>query len=163
LKIILYILFIFLVNQSYSQIRLSYSMGSIGNTYNTNILNSTLIINGTGCFNITNNITKFFPSKKGEFFLECVVNTNFIKYSIKVAPNPVMSYTVVKFLNKLQLLDRFRLNLYNSTGQALKSVEVSQDQLLNGYRLDMDEIPSGIIYLHILSNSISESFKLVKQ
>lgn len=148
---------------SYSQIRLSYSMGSIGNTFKSNILNTSLIINGAGCFTVTNNITKFWPSKKGDFFSACAVNTNFIKYSIKVAPNPVITYTVVKFLNKLQLLDRFKLVVYNSTGQPLKSIEVSQDQLLNGYRLEMDELPSGIIYLQVASNTISESFKLVKQ
>jgi hypothetical protein len=153
----------FLVNFSYSQIKLSYSMGSIGNTFKSNILNTSLIINGSGCFTVTNNITKFWPSKKGDFFSACAVNTNFIKYSIKVAPNPVNTYTVVKFLNKLQLLDLFKLTVFNITGQPLKSVQVSQDQLLNGYRLEMDELPSGILYLHVGSNTISESFKLVKQ
>jgi hypothetical protein len=111
---------------------------------------------------ITNNISKFWESKKGEFFTSCVVDLDYIKLSIRISPNPVITYANIKFLNMLQNDNKFKLTVYNISGQPEISKDVSQDVFLSGYNLDMSNLSSGFYFIQIASNKILQTFKILK-
>ena len=147
---------------AYSQIGISYSIGSIGSMSKASSFSGPVIITGENCFKVTNSISKFWASKKGEFFASCFVDLDYIKMSIKITPNPVTTYANIKFLNMLQNDNKFKLIVYNNTGQPAISKEVSQDAFLAGYKLDMSTLASGYYFIQITSSSIIQTFKILK-
>jgi hypothetical protein len=147
---------------SFSQIGISYSIGSIGGTGKTITYSNPILISGDNCFKVSNNISKFWASKKGEFFASCLVNLDYIKLSIKITPNPVITFANIKFLNALQNDNKFTVAVFNNTGQPALMKEVSQDALLAGYKLDMSTLASGYYYIQIASSSIIQTFKILK-
>ena len=147
---------------AYSQIGISYSIGSIGSMSKASSFSGPVIITGENCFKVTNSISKFWASKKGEFFASCFVDLDYIKMSIKITPNPVTTYANIKFLNMLQNDNKFKLIVYNNTGQPAILKEVSQDAFLAGYRLDMSTLASGYYFIQIASSSIIQTFKILK-
>ena len=157
-----FILFIFFSTNAYSQIGISYSIGSIGSMSKASSFSGPVIITGENCFKVTNSISKFWASKKGEFFTSCFVDLDYIKLSIKITPNPVITYANIKFLNMLQNDNKFKLIVYNNTGQPAILKEVSQDAFLAGYRLDMSTLASGYYFIQITSSSIIQTFKILK-
>lgn len=157
-----FILFIFLSINAYSQIGISYSIGSIGSMSKASSFSGPVIITGENCFKVTNSISKFWASKKGDFFASCFVDLDYIKMSIKITPNPVTTYANIKFLNMLQNDNKFKLIVYNNTGQPAISKEVSQDAFLAGYKLDMSTLASGYYFIQIASSSIIQTFKILK-
>ena len=159
---LIFILFIFFSLNAYSQIGVSYSIGSIGSMSKASSFSGPIIITGENCFKVTNSISKFWASKKGEFFTSCFVDLDYIKLSIKITPNPVITYANIKFLNMLQNDNKFKLIVYNNTGQPAILKEVSQDAFLAGYRLDMSTLASGYYFIQITSSSIIQTFKILK-
>lgn len=147
---------------AYSQIGISYSIGSIGSMSKASSFSGPVIITGENCFKVTNSISKFWASKKGDFFASCFVDLDYIKMSIKITPNPVTTYANIKFLNMLQNDNKFKLIVYNNTGQPAISKEVSQDAFLAGYKLDMSTLASGYYFIQIASSSIIQTFKILK-
>lgn len=125
-------------------------------------MSSPIFISSENCFLITNNISKFWESKKGEFFTSCVVDLDYIKLSIRISPNPVITYANIKFLNMLQNDNKFKLTVYNISGQPEISKDVSQDVFLSGYNLDMSNLSSGFYFIQIASNKILQTFKILK-
>jgi hypothetical protein len=111
---------------------------------------------------VASNVSRFWPTKKGEFFASCMVDLDYIKLSIKISPNPVFTYTNIKFLNMIQSENQFKLIVYNNTGQPTISKEVTQDAFLAGYKLDMSTLSSGYYFIQIASNSILQTFKILK-
>jgi hypothetical protein len=162
LKKIIFILFICLSLSANSQIRISYSIGSIGGMPKVSGLSSPILISGENCFMISNNIRKFWASKKGEFFASCMVDLDYIKLNIKITPNPVTTYANIKFLTMIQKDNKFRLVVYNNTGQPEILKDVSQEAFLAGYRLDMSSLSSGYYFIQIASSSILQTFKILK-
>lgn len=145
-----------------AQIKISYSIGGIGGNMKTTTYSNPILISGEQCFNITNAINKFWASNTGEFFTNCVVDVDFVKFSIKINPNPVINYATVKFINKVQNESKMRLTVFNNSGQPMKTLDVSQDQFLAGYKLDMLSLPSGYYFIQIASSSILQTFKILK-
>ena len=137
-------------------------MGSMGTVSNASSFSSPIIISGENCFKVTNSLSKFWPTLKGEFFTNCIVNLDYIKLSIKITPNPVVNYAYIKFLNMLQLDNKIKLAVYNNTGQLLITKEVGQDALLSGYKLDMTYLSSGYYFIQIASSNILQTFKIIK-
>ena len=129
---------------------------------NASATSGTIAINNKNCFIISNNISKYWPSKKGEFFATCMVDLDYIKLSIKISPNPVITYTNIKFANMIQTDNFFKLIVYNNVGQNAIVKDVTQDAFLAGYRLDMSSLPSGYYFIQIVSNSILQTFKILK-
>jgi len=117
---------------------------------------------GENCFKVSNTLSKFWSSNTGEFFANCFVNSDFIKFSIKINPNPVTTYALIKFINKLQIDNKIKVSVYTNSGQIMSSFETTQDQMLNGYRLDMQALASGYYYIQISSSSILQAFKILK-
>jgi hypothetical protein len=129
---------------------------------NTTTYSNPLLISGEKCFNVSNALNKFWGSNNGEFFTECVVDVDFIKFSIKINPNPVINYATIKFINKIQHENKMRLKVFNNMAQPMKAHDVTQDQFLSGYRLDMSSLPSGYYFIQISSSSLIQTFKILK-
>ena len=110
---------------------------------------------------VSNGISKFIVSDNGVFLNECAVSEDYIKFSIQVAPNPATDYTVVKFKNKLQVEEKFELNLFGSNGQLLKNYRTTQTDLLQGYRLSTSEFREGLYFIQIISKKITQIFRLI--
>lgn len=145
-----------------AQIKISYSIGGIGGNMKTTTYSNPILISGENCFNVSNSINKFWGSNTGDFFINCVVDVDFVKFSIKINPNPVINYATVKFINKVQNESKMRLTVFNNVGQPMKAFDVSQDQFLAGYKLDMLSLPSGYYFIQISSSSILQTFKILK-
>lgn len=145
-----------------AQIKISYSIGGIGGNMKTTTYSNPLLISGENCFNVSNALNKFWASNTGDFFTNCVVDVDFIKFSIKINPNPVINYATVKFINKIQNESKMRLTIFNNVGQPMKAFDVLQDQFLAGYRLDMLSLPSGYYFIQISSTTILQTFKILK-
>lgn len=145
-----------------AQIKISYSIGGIGGNMKTTTYSNPILISGENCFNISNAINKFWASNTGEFFTNCVVDVDFVKFSIKINPNPVINYATVKFINKIQNENKMRLTIFNNVGQPMKAFDVSQDQFLAGYKLDLSTLPSGYYFIQISSSTILQTFKILK-
>lgn len=162
MKNLIYILFLIISTNAYTQINISYSIGSIGGMPKASSISAPILISGENCFIVSNNITKFWASKKGEFFATCLVDLDYIKMSIKITPNPVISYATIKFLSMLQSDNKFKLVVYNNIGQPAILKDVSQDAFLAGYRLDMSSLASGYYFIQIASSTILQTFKILK-
>jgi hypothetical protein len=143
-----------------AQIKISYSIGGIGGNMKTSTYSNPLLISGEKCFNVSNSLNKFWGSNTGDFFTNCVVDVDFVKFSIKINPNPVVNYAVVKFINKLQNENKLRLTVFTNIGQPM--IAVTQDQLLSGYKLDMSSLSSGYYFIQISSTSLLQTFKILK-
>ena len=162
------LLTLFIPNLLYSQLNLTYAIGGIGNFSNklTSISTSTysnpLVITGTKCYTVSNGFVKFMPVNNGQFFTSCEVNLDYIKLNISVFPNPAKNHTVIKFLNQLQLDDKFKVQVYSSIGDYVFGIDVSQKQLLSGYHLSLDNLSTGLYYIQISSNSVLQTFKILK-
>jgi len=154
-------------NLLYSQLNLTYSIGGIGNFSNNSIPTSTLsnpiVLTGTKCYIVSNGLSKFIPIADGQFFTTCEVNLDYIKLNISIYPNPATSYTTIKFLNQLQIDDKFRIQLFSILGDMVYAVDVTQRQLLSGYRLMLNNLSPGFYNIQISSNTVLQSFKIFKQ
>jgi hypothetical protein len=147
---------------AYSQIGISYSIGSIGSMSKASSFSGPVIITGENCFKVTNSISKFWASKKGEFFASCFVDLDYIKLSIKITPNPVITYANIKFSNMLQNDNKFKLIVFNNIGQPAITKDVSQESFLAGYKLDMSTLAAGYYFIQIASSSVLQTFKILK-
>lgn len=156
----------------YGQINLSYSIGGIGNFVNKNSTNSVtsststysnpLIITGTQCFIVSNGLVKFMPITPGQFFTTCEVNLDYVKLNISIYPNPASNYTIIKFLNPLQLEDKFHIQIYSSVGDIVDVMDVSQKQLLAGFKLPLEKFNAGLYYIQISSATVLQTYKIFK-
>lgn len=145
-----------------AQIKISYSIGGIGGNMKTTTYSNPILISGENCFNISNALNKFWASNTGDFFTNCVVDVDFVKFSIKINPNPVINYATVKFINKIQNENKMRLTVFSNLGQPMKAFDVTQDQFLAGYRLDLSTLPSGYYFIQISSSTLLQAFKILK-
>lgn len=161
MKYLFSILFFFWSLFSSAQITISYSIGVLGSDLKTSTFSNPLSINGKKCIMVSNGISKYIVSDHGIFLNECAVSEDYIKYSIKIAPNPATDYTIVRFKNKLQVEEKFELNLYGSNGQLLKNYRTTQTDLLGGYRFSTSEFREGLYFIQILSKKITQTFRLI--
>lgn len=152
----------------HGQIKLSYSIGGIGNFVNkssgTNATtySSPLIITGTKCFTVSNGLIKFMPVSEGQFFTSCEVNLDYIKLNISIYPNPASNHTIIKFLNPLQFEDKFHLQVFSSVGDLVDAMDVSQKQLLAGFKLPLEKFNAGLYYIQISSATVLQTYKIFK-
>jgi hypothetical protein len=78
------------------------------------------------------------------------IRNTFVEMEASVYPNPASQNTVFNFENNNNSL--FVLNLYNITGQSVKTIETTSDE----FSIDLSEIASGI-YTYSLSNGTKRS------
>ena len=147
-----------------SQISISYSIGSIGGNMKTSTYSSPILINGDKCIKVTNSISKFSASKKGDFYSTCSVNIDFSKIQIQLAlaPNPVNTYTILRCVGRLQNDSKFNVMVFNNTGQPVYSAEATQQQMLSGLRLDLASLVTGVYFVQVSSSSVLSTLKFLK-
>jgi hypothetical protein len=147
-----------------SQISVSYSLGSIGGNMKTSTYSSPILINGDKCIKVTNSISKFSASKKGDFYSTCSVNIDFSKIQIQLAlaPNPVNTYTILRCVGRLQNDSKFNVMVFNNTGQPVYSAEATQQQMLSGLRLDLASLVTGVYFVQVSSSSVLSTLKFLK-
>jgi hypothetical protein len=164
MKILNTILFFFIILCAKAQISISYSLGSIGGNMKTSTYSSSILINGENCIKVTNSISKFKTSNKGDFYSTCSVNIDFTKTIIQLAlaPNPVNSYTIVKSIGKLPNDRKFGIMVYNNSGQPVYATESSQQQLINGFKLNLSTLVTGIYFVQVSSSSVLSTIKFLK-
>ena len=163
LKFIIFVLSFICFFEASAQINFSYSIGCFGNSGSKpTIFSSPFVINGNACFTVSNGISKYSDSKKGGFLLSCALSKAFIRYSLKVFPNPVVSVLTIQSLERLQVSNDFKLAVYTATGNQVGVFQLKQDQLLAGYKIDMGKFPTGVYIIQLSSVWISETFKIIK-
>lgn len=164
MKTLTTILFAFICICAKSQINISYSLGSIGGNMKTSTYSNPILINGENCIKVTNSISKFSPSNKGDFYSTCSVNIDFNKILIQLslAPNPVNTYTVIKANGKVPNDTKFKVMIFNNTGQPVYATETTQQQLLTGFKLNLANIVTGIYFVQVSSSSVLETIKFLK-
>lgn len=137
-------------------------MVSLGAMPKISSYSNPVLFSGENCFKVSNTLSKFWTSNSGVFFANCFVNNEFIKFSIKITPNPVITFALIKFLNKLQIDNKVKVSVFSNSGQLMLTKEATQDQMLSGYKLDMQSLAGGYYYIQISSSSILEAFKILK-
>lgn len=147
-----------------SQINVSYSLGSIGGNMKTSTYSSPILINGDKCIKVTNSISKFSASKKGDFYSTCSVNIDFSKIQIQLAlaPNPVNTYTILRCVGRLQNDSKFNVMVFNNSGQPVYSAEATQQQMLSGLRLNLASLVTGVYFVQVSSSSVLSTLKFLK-
>jgi len=130
----------------------------------TSTYSSPILINGENCIKVTNSISKFSASKKGDFYSTCSVNIDFSKIQIQLAlaPNPVNTYTILKCIGRLQNDNKFNVMVFNNTGQPVYSAEATQQQMLTGLRLDLASLVTGVYFVQVSSSSVLSTLKFLK-
>jgi hypothetical protein len=158
------ILFAFICICAKSQINISYSLGSIGGNMKTSTYSNPILINGENCIKVTNSISKFSPSNKGDFYSTCSVNLDFSKISIQLslAPNPVNTYTIIKANGKVPNDTKFKVMIFNNTGQPVYATETTQPLLLSGLKMNLANLVTGIYFVQVSSSSVLETIKFLK-
>jgi hypothetical protein len=102
------------------------------------------------------------PVDFGQFFTTCEVNLDYIKLNISIYPNPASSYTLIKFLNPLQLEDKFHVKVFSSVGEVVDGLDVSQKDLLIGFKLPLEKLNAGLYYIQISSATVLQTYKIFK-
>ena len=164
MKTLTTILFAFTCICAKSQINISYSLGSIGGNMKTSTYSNPILINGENCIKVTNSISKFSPSNKGDFYSTCSVNLDFSKISIQLslAPNPVNTYTIIKANGKVPNDTKFKVMIFNNTGQPVYATETTQPLLLSGLKMNLANLVTGIYFVQVSSSSVLETIKFLK-
>ena len=164
MKHLIIIFFLSICISAQSQINVSYSLGSIGGNMKTSTYSSPILINGDKCIKVTNSISKFSASKKGDFYSTCSVNIDFSKIQIQLAlaPNPVNTYTILRCVGRLQNDSKFNVMVFNNSGQPVYSAEATQQQMLSGLRLDLASLVTGVYFVQVSSSSVLSTLKFLK-
>ncbi len=164
MKHLIIIFFLSICISAQSQINVSYSLGSIGGNMKTSTYSSPILINGDKCIKVTNSISKFSASKKGDFYSTCSVNIDFSKIQIQLAlaPNPVNTYTILRCVGRLQNDSKFNVMVFNNSGQPVYSAEATQQQMLSGLRLNLASLVTGVYFVQVSSSSVLSTLKFLK-
>lgn len=90
-------------------------------------------------------------------FLEEPDNFDFpiIHFDFKVGPNPVETYTQIYISNSL--LESYDLFLYNASGKLVRQISTESGT----YRLQREDLPSGIYFLQVKTEHYTQSKKLL--
>lgn len=161
--ILYYTFYIFiLINSTFGQDKFVYSIGSVGGGLNIKNYSSSLLLDVNNCIKISNGVVKFSNSNYAEFINDCVVNLNYSRLSIQVNPNPFIESIYVKFKTKIDFDNKFKISIFNYTGQLLKVYNVNQISLYTGFRIPLSDLTSGIYLMQIQSNKVNELFKIEK-
>lgn len=161
-RLLILLFFILNFHFGFSQMRIAYSMGVMGEDLNIRNANSSMLLNVNNCLQISNGLLKFSIPNSGEFKNNCFVNLNFTKLNIQVAPNPFTDFIFVTFKSKIDNDNRISLSIYNVFGVLQKKIDVHQNDLFNGYKIQLSNFPSGSYFLSVNSRYINETFKILK-
>lgn len=163
MKLLFTIFCILFSSTVFTQLHTTYTMGIISSSTKNSVNTNPITLAGFNCIKVNSGLSKFLSSNNGVFFNECIVNLNYIKLNIQVAPNPVNTFTIIKFKDKISFENNFKLTVVNEIGSVMKVENITQDNFLyGGYKLYFTDYPTGFYFINISSNKIFESFKILK-
>ena len=139
-----------------------YTMSVLGVGLNVSTSSNPLLLNTTNCLQVSNGVSKYLATKSGDFINNCLVNINYTKFNIQISPNPFINDVNIKFKAKLDYNNQFKISIFNNYGILQKMYNVSQDQLLVGFKIQLVELTSGIYFLQIQSPKVNEIYKIMK-
>lgn len=76
--------------------------------------------------------------------------------------NPINTFSFIRCLNKQQINIKFKANLFSNSGQLIINKKTFQDQILSGYKRNMQTLASGYYYMQMISTRLSQAFKFLK-
>jgi hypothetical protein len=86
------------------------------------------------------------------------MENNELQNTINISPNPSNSGIFIVNIDKNNS-ERLNMNLYNSIGELLMQKSILQET----QEIDISKYAQGIYYLHIESNNMSKTYKLIYQ
>jgi len=163
LKKIFLILFLFLITLNIkAQINVAYAIGVLGGDLSVTNSSNPLTMSLSNCIQVSNGVTKFAATNNESFVNNCIVDLNYNKLSIQIAPNPFVNSIYVTFKDKIDKDDHFKISVFNNIGQLVKVESVNQSLFYSGYKISLSHIPTGIYFMQINSSKVNEVFKIVK-
>jgi hypothetical protein len=157
-------------NTCFAQIKMAYSIGSLGNTnQKTAVFSGVVAINGNSCFLLSNGISTFSNGKPGLFTSNCdvVLNNNtgnlVQKFVLIAYPNPVITTVMIKSIDQLPTVDVLNIVVYSTIGQPVKKISLTARQLYEGQMIDMRGWTMGMYIVKVTSLHASSEYKLIKE
>ena len=154
---------------STAQIRMTYSIGCVGNTnQKISVYSSSVAISGKSCFVVANGVNTFEKGKSGLFTSNCEVNPivgrldRNTKFSLRAFPNPVRSSVTIKSIDQLPTNEIVFVTVYAITGNRLKTYNITSRILYEGLKVDMQNYKKGVYVVKAGSGGASAEFKLIK-
>jgi len=141
-----------------------YMMSSVGLISGTSI-NSTYVqfTSNANCINVQSGLAVFNAIRNtGEFSTNCAVTQEFNKLGIKMYPNPAITTTRVKFMNKPPLNEEFSVNVLTTGGIMLSNRKETGASLFQGIMLDVSSLVSGSYIIKIESVNYADAIKFIK-
>lgn len=139
-----------------------YNMSVLGVGLNVSTSSNSLLFNSTNCLQVSNGVSKYLATKSGHFINNCLVNIDYPKFYIQLSPNPFINVINIKFKSKIDYNNQFKISVFNNYGILEKMYNVTQDQLLVGFKMQLVELSNGIYFLQIQSPKVNETFKIMK-
>jgi hypothetical protein len=161
LKCLSFFLCIFITQFSIGQTYIISSMGSFNNTSsNANALNFKSI---TNCIDVQSGLA-IYNSKlnTSDFSIDCKINQQFNTLGLLLFPNPMRTFTKVKFNIVPPLQDNFTLTIWNPEGYQMYAQEVKGFQIYQGLILNLNKLSAGNYILKIESLRFIEAIKFIK-
>ena len=142
----------------------AFIMSSVG--FIPNFSNNSMSLNyasTSNCFNVQNGIAVLTGERGiGLFTNNCVLDTKFNTLGIRLFPNPVITTTMVKFINTPPLNDEFLISIWTLDGIKLGSSKAFGFEILKGKQLDYGSLVAGAYIIKIESSKYSDALKFIK-
>ncbi|MFB0509020.1 MAG: T9SS type A sorting domain-containing protein, partial [bacterium] len=104
---------------------------------------------------VDNGLRLIKPISQGEMNRKMIID----EFALKIAPNPAINATIVKYV--LPKASPVSLKLYNVNGALVKSYANSKATVNGEIRIDAKSLPSGVYILRFISNELKVTRKLV--
>lgn len=98
----------------------------------------------------------------GEFAYNCEVSMKFNSLGVKLLPNPVNTFTKIKFQNTPPLTAVFNLSIWSTDGLMLLTKKETGYNLFQGLTIDLYNINAGTYVLKIESAHFIDAIKFIK-
>jgi len=118
------------------------------NAHCLNIQNGTAVLNG--------------ERGTGNFAIHCEVNMVFNQLGIILYPNPVDTYTKVKFIHTPPLNDQFSVSIWNSEGMIVGNATATGDEIFQGKTMNFSQLVAGTYLFQIESATYRDAIKFIK-
>jgi hypothetical protein len=164
MKFVIASILIFLLSPNLSgQNSMSYTIGFVVSTADQSMNTGAYVMSGKNCITISNGLSTFMPIVEGVYDDNCLVKMDFAKVTVSIRPNPIDTYTIIKFNAPKTSDNIIKLMLFNEIGKLVQVNEVLQSSFYgNGYKCILPNHASGVYYLNMTADHLNESYKLFK-
>ena len=127
-----------------------------------------LFVDSGKCLRIANGLNLFSPKDplliNKVFKAGCIELPTVLACPVTGFPNPTKNFVKIISKNCFNNVAWIKgsLQVTNSSGQILKSVDVLSSDIRNGYRVDLSKQSSGVYYITVSFQDQSETIKIIK-